>query len=156
LLKAWIFNTRYWQIELVSKSGSPVRESVHYLVLLAFKGKRPAGAQARHLNGNSFDNSCTNLAWGTPLANSDDKRRHGTMAEGCRHGMAKLSESDVIELHCRYVAGEDRRQLLREFGVSRTTLYRIGKGCGWKYLWNKGSSSDAQVKKGAVRVKGKA
>lgn len=54
----------------------------HVLVLLAFVGPRPAGAQARHIDGNPANNALENLAWGTPQGNQLDRRRHGTDPRG--------------------------------------------------------------------------
>lgn len=71
---------------------------VHKLVLLAFVGPRPEGCEARHMNGNRFDNRVCNLQWGTKQENSDDKRRHGTLQCGARNGQAKLSPSQVAEI----------------------------------------------------------
>ena len=50
---------------------------VHAFVLRAFRGLRPAGMVARHLNGIKTDNRLGNLKWGTPGENRDDMFRHG-------------------------------------------------------------------------------
>lgn len=50
----------------------------HTLVLAAFVGPRPAGMDARHLDGNPGNNRLDNLAYGTRAENMQDKRRHGT------------------------------------------------------------------------------
>ncbi len=52
--------------------------AVHLLVLVAFRGERPDGLEARHLDGNCQNNRLCNLAWGTKTENSLDKVRHGT------------------------------------------------------------------------------
>lgn len=50
---------------------------VHILVLEAFGGPRPDGEVARHWNGKNDDNHRSNLLWGTPYENEDDKKRTG-------------------------------------------------------------------------------
>lgn len=58
--------------------GKVRRAQVHTLVLEAFVGLRPAGHQARHLDGDRLNNALSNLAWGTVSTNLRDKTRHGT------------------------------------------------------------------------------
>lgn len=69
--------TGYRQVG-VHLSGRQVTRTVHSLVANAFLGPRPDGEEVRHLNGDQSDNRPANLAWGTPLQNKADQRRHGT------------------------------------------------------------------------------
>lgn len=62
----------------LSRDGKQTTHRVHVLVAVAFHGERPAGLQARHLNGNQTDNRADNLAWGTRVENARDKIAHGT------------------------------------------------------------------------------
>jgi HNH endonuclease/NUMOD4 motif len=59
------------------KNGVKKSFRIHNLVLTAFEGPRPPGMVARHLNGIRDDNRYSNLKWGTPLENSEDKFQHG-------------------------------------------------------------------------------
>lgn len=52
--------------------------SVHRLVLLAFEGDGPEGAEVLHVNGNRTDARLVNLRWGTRGENNLDQVRHGT------------------------------------------------------------------------------
>ncbi len=58
--------------------GRKKMRPVHQLVCEAFHGQRPAGAHARHLDGDSLNNLASNLAWGSPRDNVEDSIRHGT------------------------------------------------------------------------------
>lgn len=51
---------------------------VHVLVCEAFHGPRPVGADVRHLDGDSLNNTVTNLAWGSRSDNNRDAVDHGT------------------------------------------------------------------------------
>lgn len=51
---------------------------VHSLVLEAFAGPRPTGAEIRHLDGDPSNARLSNLAYGTHSENVRDKRKHGT------------------------------------------------------------------------------
>lgn len=60
-----------------SVAGAQGYQRVHHLVLSAFGQARPAeDSQARHLNGNSLDNSIENLRWGSFWDNRHDRIFH--------------------------------------------------------------------------------
>lgn len=79
----------------VALSGRIVR--VHVLVLTAFVGPRPPGAQTCHEHGPA-DNRLRSLAWCTPSENVADQVRHGVHANArrttCRRGHA-LTEPNL-------------------------------------------------------------
>lgn len=61
----------------LSQKGKSRLHRVHKLVLFAFVGGRPRGAQARH--GDDCPENCrlSNLSWGSAQDNSDDRMSHG-------------------------------------------------------------------------------
>lgn len=67
--------TGYYHIDL-GRDG--VRWLVHRLVLTAFVGVAPPGAECCHNDGNRANNRLENLRWDTHTANMYDKQRHGT------------------------------------------------------------------------------
>lgn len=86
----------YQQVLLASGNRKETRK-VHHLVCAAFNGERPDGAQTRHLDGNSSNNTPANLAWGTNAENQADIVRHGrnenaTKTE-CREGHPLFGEN---------------------------------------------------------------
>lgn len=56
-------DTRFYFVVSLNADGAAVQPYVHHLVLAAFKGARPKGAQARHINRNTTDNRLKNLIW---------------------------------------------------------------------------------------------
>lgn len=70
----------YFHVTLSCDSeGRRRRPSVHRLVAEAFHGAAPSpDHQVRHLDGNRFNNTAANLAWGTASENRLDRVRHGT------------------------------------------------------------------------------
>jgi len=96
----------YHQVHL-NRHGSRRTVRVHVLVCTAFRGPRPAGQDARHLNDDKSDNSASNLAWGTKTQNMFDAVRNGT------HPMSKKT-------HCK------RRH---EFTPENTRIYDGRRWC---------------------------
>ncbi|MEV1292825.1 NUMOD4 motif-containing HNH endonuclease [Pseudonocardia sp. NPDC049635] len=87
----------------VTLSGRIVR--VHALVLTAFVGPRPPGAQTCHDNGVRADNRLRNLAWCTPTENVADQLRHGTHAHArrtvCPRGHTTTDRRNLVAAQAR-------------------------------------------------------
>lgn len=130
-------------------SGGRKAFRVSRAVLLAFCGPCPSGYQAAHLDGVRLHDALANLAWVTPKENASHKKRHGTYLtgmdttphrypdlrpRGSKHGMAKLTESDVVEIKKRLAAGERRSVLRAEFQAAPTMIDKIAQGCGWSHV----------------------
>lgn len=62
-----------YDVVSLNQSGAQRTFTVHGLVLEAWRGSRPDGMEARHLNSNRADNRLANLQWGTPAENSNDR-----------------------------------------------------------------------------------
>lgn len=102
------------------------------LVLSAHVGPRPAGQQARHLDDNSLDDRLANLAWGTPIQNSEDAARNGSTLFGERNPGAKLSAADVAAIRAAAAAGVTQASLAKRYGVHYQTIFRIVHFKRWK------------------------
>jgi hypothetical protein len=75
------------------------------------------------------------LSTGSHADNERDKREADRHARGTRHGSAKLTDSDVIEILRRYAAGGVlQRELAAEYGVSRATIAHIIGRKTWRHL----------------------
>lgn len=62
----------------LSRDRRRAKAYVHRLVLLAFIGPAPAGAEACHNDGNASNNRLDNLRWDTHSENNRDQVKHGT------------------------------------------------------------------------------
>lgn len=69
----------YRQVKL-RKKNKQYPKLVHHLVLLAFVGPRPTGAECNHRDGNPFNNAATNLAWVTPEQNKEHAYTMGKLS----------------------------------------------------------------------------
>jgi hypothetical protein len=56
--------------------GKKRRFSIHRAVLISFVGPCPEGMECRHLDDDPANNQLSNLCWGTPLENAEDKVRN--------------------------------------------------------------------------------
>lgn len=113
---------------------------IHRVTLAYATGEYHPHLESLH----SCDNAdCTNprhLRWGTSLENSADmiSRGRGSTAPrkvGAEHGMAKLTEIDVIEIRRLYDSGTRLPQLMKLYPmVSKNTIWRACKRMAWTHI----------------------
>lgn len=125
---------------------------VHHLVLEAFVGPRPDGAEARHFpDRDKTNNRVDNLHWGTAQDNSDDKKVHGTnngwtlsketraKMSATRTGMKRTAESvarTAAGLRGRKLSEEHRRKLSEShIGNQPTDETRAKMSAAQKARW---------------------
>jgi hypothetical protein len=138
ILKPWRHKNGYLYVTL-SKGGKEKSWPIHVLVLEAYSGTRPRGAESRHFPDRSKDNNtASNLRWGTSRQNSNDMVLHGTTTKGISyfdgpkgetHPFAKLSDNDVRRIR-RILRRRDGirgtgRELARRFKVTEQTICDI-------------------------------
>lgn len=115
----------------LKRSGARRTFTVHTLVLTAFVGPRPEGHECRHLNGDRADSRLTNLAWGTPTENDEDRRRHGTFVQGEKHGAAKLTDDQVREIRNSM---EKQATIAQRHGITQSLVSMIKSGKRWAHV----------------------
>ena len=120
----------YLRVNLTDSLGKHRKHSVHTLVLTAFKGEKPVGHECRHLDNNPANNRESNLEWGLPKDNWNDKRIAGTASVGEKNPMAKLTTVEVLAI--RASSGVKRSVLADKYGVSIGTIDGIRGGRLWK------------------------
>lgn len=112
---------------------------VHRIVCRKIHGKPPTEKHvSRHLCGKGHE-GCINphhLKWGTLKQNSADRKRHGTDKEvfGERHGMSKLTESDVKKIIRLINKGLSNRDIAKKFPVGPWNIEHIRQGKSWKCI----------------------
>jgi len=110
------------------------RTRVHRIVLRTFVGPKPPGLVTRHDNGIRTDNRLSNLLYGTPQENTDDRLRHGTHQFGEQNPKVKLTRADVEFIRAKPYQRGLYGKLAQRFGVTRTTVSYIARGRSWKEL----------------------
>ena len=146
ILKPDIASGDYLRVTF-SVNGKTSREFVNRIVCEVFKGEPPSNEHvARHLDGNSLNNSAGNLAWGTRSENEQDKRRHGTYQARENNPLALLTEALVSDIRRRYSENKKARQeagfqqvehgfvmkLAAEIGVSVSCIKSVVQHISWK------------------------
>ncbi len=130
------------QHRLVTDEGKKIYVFAHRLVLLVFIGSAPTPKhECAHNDGDRNNNHYTNLRWATHKENQADMKRHGTAPIGTRHGMAKLTELDVIRLRQDYkdlIAAKGlygaQAAISRKYGVACETVADIVHHRHWKHV----------------------
>lgn len=83
--------TEHMRVNL-HRPGVSQTQSVHRLVLLAFRGAPEQGQEGCHFDDNPKNNRLSNLRWGTRSENTLDKVRngkhHNAQKSVCKHGHA--------------------------------------------------------------------
>lgn len=131
LLKQRVDDKGYLRVNLYRGAGGHV-VMVNQLVLLAFVGPRPAGQGGRHLDGNSLNNSRSNLVYGTQLENMRDKVRHGTQPVGEAMHNAKITEADVRRI--RAARWGEGAAIARSLNITSTMAWRIRARLAWRHV----------------------
>lgn len=111
-----------WRAVVRVSTNPRVDFPVSHLVLFAFKGARPQGGVAMHLDDDPYNNRVGNLQWGTMQDNARDMARKG------RGGAQVLTAEVVAEIRAQRAAGVRGRTLAALYGVSEQRICDIYKG----------------------------
>ena len=104
----------------------------HRLLYIHCYGTIDDGLDVRH---KCLPKNCCNpshLELGTKAQNAQDRVRDGTDNRGEKHGKAKLTAHQILQIRAR--ATESRITLTQEFGVSQTTISNIIARRTWNHI----------------------
>ena len=127
----------YLRVQLTGMDGRQRYVPVHQLVLMTFVGPRPTTLhEGCHNDGNHRNNALSNLRWGTPQDNADDRAQHGTQVRGVQVGLAKLTEYQVNEIKAALPTWKKGmgRNFARKFGVSDAAISAVKNNQTWRHL----------------------
>lgn len=125
---------KYCQFTMCGLSGRTTWY-VHKLVALCFIGECPDGQEVAHKNWVRTDNRPCNLVYKTPLDNTRDKYAHGTMPQGEKCTMSKLTDKAVVFMREKYESGEHNQPALAEmFGVHKCLVSLVVRRKIWRHL----------------------
>ena len=104
---------------------------VHSLVLEAFVGARPDGAEGCHNDSNPLNTVLSNLRWDTRAGNFGDMVPNGTRRRGAKHHLAKLTSEQALAIRSDPRLHE---VIAAEYGIDRTNVGHIKRGKSWAWL----------------------
>jgi len=124
--------THYPSVSLKKRPQDKNQKSatIHKLVAEAFLGERPPGFIIRHIDGNRYNNSYSNLIYGTPEENRIDSVNHGTH-KGGKNGRAILNDISVKLIKLLLSNGVSVKIISQEIRVSTQTIYAIKYKRNW-------------------------
>lgn len=135
IIKCFPNSDGYASVTMKSNSVN-YRQPVHKLVLVAFIGPCPPGLQCRHLDGDRWNATLSNLEWNTYQVNQDDIEAHGNRLRGSRQPNSKLTESKVRKIRTLVSIDRlDRKQIARRFGVHVSTIHRVVSRTAYWASW---------------------
>ena len=108
---------------------------VHQLVLESFVGPCPDGEEVRHFpDRDKTKNQLANLSYGSRIQNAEDKRIHGTIARGERHGQSVLTEAMVREIKRRLASGERQKDISAALNIKKCRVSHVATGRDWAWV----------------------
>lgn len=121
----------------VSVGGKKTTVSQHRLLAMMFIPNPHNKEEVNHINGNKHDNRIENLEWCTQSENTQHalkalKRQYGAVGE--KHGVAKLTNSDVLKIKELLSKKVFHKEIAKMFGVCRDTIALISNGTHWKHI----------------------
>ena len=135
----WIGSKRngYGRMIIGSRTDGTRRSaSAHRVSYELLHGEIPAGMEVCH----RCDNPCCvnphHLFLGTRQDNIDDREKKGgnNPPKGEKHTKAKLTESSVMEIRAKRIAGVPFGKLATEYGVCKKTIQDAASGKHWAHL----------------------
>ena len=113
------------------KDGLTKRFTVASLVAAAFIGPRPEGLLVLHGDGDSTNNRASNLRYGDHCDNIEDARKHGTLTQGEKQWLAKLTADEVKFIRITDLSGT---YLAAQYGVTPACISAIRQRKNWKHV----------------------
>jgi hypothetical protein len=127
-------HNRMYRSVMLQQDGRKRQVAIHTLVAEVFIGPRPIGQEVRHLDGDSTNNSLTNLAYGTSAENSADCIAHGKTNRGTRMWKAKLDERRVRIIRGLCNLGYPRKRIAEICSVTTKHVCDVYRRRSWAWV----------------------
>lgn len=138
--KCWVWK-RFTTEKGYGKVGfSNKVQRAHRVAWFIAKGKIPNGLLVLHKCDNPPCVRPSHLFLGTAIDNTRDAMRKGRLKYkalhriGAEHGMARLSEDDVLSIRRLCKNGAEFKSLAKLYAVSATQIWRIAHRLSWRHI----------------------
>jgi hypothetical protein len=136
MLKQSFDSDKYLIVSLFNKRVG-LTQKAHRLTAIAFIKNTHSLPQVNHINGIKTDNRAENLEWCNGRHNTHHAINIGIRnLNGENNGCAKLKDGDVLSILHSNISNN---RLAERYRVSKSTIYRIKRGSGWRHLKQKAS-----------------
>jgi hypothetical protein len=142
IMKPELEKDGYHKVMLQTTTHGRKRFFVHRLVAEAFLPNVKKLSSVNHKDGNKTNNCVENLEW----ISVRDNNRHAfstglnkynnalPVLRGAKHNMAKLADSDVIEIRRKFLSGERIKNISLSHGITYDNAWSICKRKSWKHI----------------------
>jgi hypothetical protein len=124
---------RYQAVTLSDKARR-TQYLVHVLIAVTFAGARPQGHHTCHKDDNKYNNTASNIYYGTPGDNNRDKVKNGVQPFGSKHHNTKLTDAKVRRIRKEAEAGNTLTTIANKYEVSLSAVWSIVKRKTWRHI----------------------
>ena len=116
--------------------GKGKQLSIHRLVAIAFVENPHNKEFVNHIDGDKLNNNFNNLEWVTASENIQHSYdTHLQISQkGSKHGGAKLTEIQVVNMRLKHKSGIKLSDLANEFNISTPTVCEIVNYKSWQHV----------------------
>jgi hypothetical protein len=114
--------------------GTSEKYKIHRLVAELFVENPNNSDEVNHKDGNKLNSHFTNLEWCTHTENMKHAWDLGLMRIGSETTIAKLDETDVIEIQELMIKGLTNQEIAERYLVARGTVSKIRDKKTWKHV----------------------
>lgn len=125
----------YYYITLTDIDGKRSKKYVHRIIAQAFIDNPNDKKEVNHIDCNKLNNNIMNLEWSTRKENLQHSYDNGLKREHEKHGMAKLTKNEVLQIRKLYKSKEySYSQLSKMYNVSMSCISMIVTNRNWRNL----------------------
>jgi len=124
LKQSHVYNTKRVNAKPYVQVGVSGCQLLHRLVASTFIGDI-TGLTVNHIDGNTLNNTISNLEIVTQLENNLHAIKEGLMPTGEKHGKAKYTDEELLTALREVVTGASVKSTAKKYGITQSYLNRV-------------------------------